>query len=293
MTDPQELPWLLTALGSGDLYDDRVRPLLLAQAAKRDAREWNREDAEQVVAALLTKLDGPPSAAPAPAQGDEVVQPGDIPVVGTPAYLAARLRGEAFLMEDSASSEAGRGNELQERLRELAPESGIEQVRIERDAAENVSDAVHSALWKADAKIQRLQGLLEGRDRFIVDLGLWSDFVDALAVPALAAGPRDEKLIEHANGWIAEGTTYHDGERHLTGWARVIERLVAILSTQPRVSREEVAWLRGIVRALKIRMATACDWTRAGKDHVKVRTADWHVLMSLWEESRAALGDEK
>lgn len=38
-------------------YDDRVRPLLLAQAATRDASEWNYEDAEQVIAALLERID--------------------------------------------------------------------------------------------------------------------------------------------------------------------------------------------------------------------------------------------
>ncbi|MBM3333390.1 hypothetical protein FJY63_01895, partial [Candidatus Sumerlaeota bacterium] len=47
--------------------------------------------------------------------------------------------------------------------------------------------------------------------------------------------------------------------------------------------------LRQIARALRIRMATACDHTRPGKDHVKVRTADWHVLMNIADEARTAL----
>lgn len=39
------------------LYDDRVRPMLLAQASTRDAEEWNYDDAEQVIASLLARLD--------------------------------------------------------------------------------------------------------------------------------------------------------------------------------------------------------------------------------------------
>jgi hypothetical protein len=54
-------------------------------------------------------------------------------------------------------------------------------------------------------------------------------------------------------------------------------------------SAGEVQRLRLIARALRTRMATACDWTRAGKDHVKVRTADWHVLMEIAESARTAL----
>ena len=54
----------------------------------------------------------------------------------------------------------------------------------------------------------------------------------------------------------------------------------------------EVKRLRLIARSIKTRMATACDWTRAGKDHVKVRTADWHVLMEIAESARAALGEK-
>lgn len=38
-------------------FDDRVRPLLLAQADTRDAGEWNYEDAEQVIARLLARID--------------------------------------------------------------------------------------------------------------------------------------------------------------------------------------------------------------------------------------------
>lgn len=47
-----------------ELYDDRVRPLLLAQADKRGAADWCDEDAEQVIAALLAQLDA--ALAPAP-----------------------------------------------------------------------------------------------------------------------------------------------------------------------------------------------------------------------------------
>ncbi|WP_125998169.1 hypothetical protein [Sphingobium yanoikuyae] len=42
-----------------------------------------------------------------------------------------------------------------------------------------------------------------------------------------------------------------------------------------------------ILRAISARMAIACDWTKAGKDHVKVRTADWHVLMEIGYQARA------
>lgn len=54
----------------------------------------------------------------------------------------------------------------------------------------------------------------------------------------------------------------------------------------------EVKRLRLIAQAVKTRMATACDWTRAGKDHVKVRTADWHVLMEIAESARAAVEEK-
>ena len=46
---------------------------------------------------------------------------------------------------------------------------------------------------------------------------------------------------------------------------------------------------RNILRAITARMTTACDWTKPGKDHVKVRTADWHVLMEIGVRARAAL----
>jgi hypothetical protein len=35
------------------------------------------------------------------------------------------------------------------------------------------------------------------------------------------------------------------------------------------------------------RMKVACDGTRAGKDHVKVRTTDWHLLMTMADDARA------
>ena len=38
-------------------YDDRVRPLLLEQAAKRAACDWNNQDAEVVIVKLLERLD--------------------------------------------------------------------------------------------------------------------------------------------------------------------------------------------------------------------------------------------
>ena len=37
--------------------DDRTRPLLLAQAAKRGAEDWRHEDAEAVIAHLLAEND--------------------------------------------------------------------------------------------------------------------------------------------------------------------------------------------------------------------------------------------
>lgn len=42
-----------------------------------------------------------------------------------------------------------------------------------------------------------------------------------------------------------------------------------------------------ILRAISARMTIACDWTKAGKDHIKVRTADWHVLMEIGHQARA------
>lgn len=44
---------------------------------------------------------------------------------------------------------------------------------------------------------------------------------------------------------------------------------------------------RKILRAISARMTIACDWTKAGKDHIKVRTADWHVLMEIGQQARA------
>jgi len=38
-------------------HDDRIEPLLLAEAARRDAACWNYEDAETVIAFLLSRLD--------------------------------------------------------------------------------------------------------------------------------------------------------------------------------------------------------------------------------------------
>lgn len=40
-----------------DPYDDRVRPLLLAAAGKRDARDWDLDDAEAVISFLLSRND--------------------------------------------------------------------------------------------------------------------------------------------------------------------------------------------------------------------------------------------
>lgn len=40
-----------------NMSDDRVLPLLLEQAATRDANDWNREDVEPVIATLLLELD--------------------------------------------------------------------------------------------------------------------------------------------------------------------------------------------------------------------------------------------
>ena len=37
--------------------DDRVRPMLLAQAAKRDAMDWRYDDVEPVIAGLLLERD--------------------------------------------------------------------------------------------------------------------------------------------------------------------------------------------------------------------------------------------
>lgn len=37
--------------------DDRVEPLLLAEADRRGAAQWSYEDAENVIAFLLSKLD--------------------------------------------------------------------------------------------------------------------------------------------------------------------------------------------------------------------------------------------
>jgi len=37
--------------------DDRVRPLLLTEAGRREATRWNYDDAENVIAFLLSRLD--------------------------------------------------------------------------------------------------------------------------------------------------------------------------------------------------------------------------------------------
>jgi hypothetical protein len=38
--------------------DDRVKPLLLAEANRRGAAQWSYEDAERVIAFLIAKLEG-------------------------------------------------------------------------------------------------------------------------------------------------------------------------------------------------------------------------------------------
>ena len=59
-TDSGEGVALKNALRNWPLQrDDRTRPLLLAAADLRDAEEWNREDAETVIAFLLSRLTSP------------------------------------------------------------------------------------------------------------------------------------------------------------------------------------------------------------------------------------------
>lgn len=41
--------------------DDRVRPLLLGEANRRDAVEWSYEDAENVIAFLIARFDDIPT----------------------------------------------------------------------------------------------------------------------------------------------------------------------------------------------------------------------------------------
>lgn len=41
--------------------DDRTQPLLLVEAGRRDARDWNYEDAQNVIAFLLDRLDASPT----------------------------------------------------------------------------------------------------------------------------------------------------------------------------------------------------------------------------------------
>jgi hypothetical protein len=41
--------------------DDRTRALLLVEASRRDATDWNYEDAQNVIAFLLDRLDAAPS----------------------------------------------------------------------------------------------------------------------------------------------------------------------------------------------------------------------------------------
>lgn len=68
------------------------------------------------------------------------------------------------------------------------------------------------------------------------------------------------------------------------------ESIIAALSTQAAypTGAGEGNEARNILRAITARMTTACDWTKPGKDHVKVRTADWHVLMEIGVQARAA-----
>lgn len=75
-------------------FDDRVRPLLLCEAGRRDARDWDREDAENVIAFLLSRL-AFAAATPAPAVGDGLREPlheyrnhvAEILVAATPASV--------------------------------------------------------------------------------------------------------------------------------------------------------------------------------------------------------------
>ncbi|MES2814490.1 MAG: hypothetical protein V4720_06310 [Pseudomonadota bacterium] len=47
----------------GELTDDRTRPLLLEQAAKRGAEDWRYEDAEAIISQLLAERDAALAAA--------------------------------------------------------------------------------------------------------------------------------------------------------------------------------------------------------------------------------------
>lgn len=58
MNTARTVPPELLALSSWEPnFDDRTKPMLLAEAARRDARDWNCEDAENVIAFLLSRLD--------------------------------------------------------------------------------------------------------------------------------------------------------------------------------------------------------------------------------------------
>lgn len=94
-------------------------------------------------------------------------------------------------------------------------------------------------------------------------------------------------------GWSVALPVGHGGlpDDWFVGWVPVA---TALSSAPAPVASGEVERLADkettlILRALRTRMATACDWTKAGKDHVKVRTADWHVLMELGERAKASL----
>jgi hypothetical protein len=76
-------------------------------------------------------------------------------------------------------------------------------------------------------------------------------------------------------------------ELRKAGLDKRAERVAAALRGRDAVVETE----QEVCRRLDRRMRIACDRTRAGKDYVKVDTVDWHGLMNITEQARAALHD--
>ncbi|GHE50896.1 hypothetical protein GCM10019059_07530 [Camelimonas fluminis] len=150
----------------GSLDDDRIIPLLLAQAASRGARYWDYQDAHQVYAALLAKLDAAlPARAPEPAAARwEIRSPAGCPSVTDKADLAGQWLKQGYVVTpfytappnpvaaSAVDGQAATGDwhmeavyEVIEELHQAAKQAGTEPMKA------LLSDAADMAIWLISA----------------------------------------------------------------------------------------------------------------------------------------------
>jgi hypothetical protein len=106
--NPNPSPELIEALKAWQPEgDDRVRPLLLAEADRRDAVEYNVTDANHVIAFLLARLDAALSPQTLPAPG-EVEDPDHQYAVVSADYRRPFLAGAYATLEAALRAQDGK-----------------------------------------------------------------------------------------------------------------------------------------------------------------------------------------